>query len=333
MADRGLIKRGAALGLLVLAAWVAFTLLRQTPFERAEGLYARGEYVSAFAIYDQLARQGDARAQFALSRFYEQGLGQNINDMDRALGWLRESAERGYAPAQFRLGLFYYEGQALEENLERAELWWGRAADQNLFEAWARLVRLYPLRPGVATAEKKLWHMSENIPRLEGLAERGEAFAMVLLGNFYALGAGLDEDLEAAARRLRLAVAMGNANGQYSLARLMMAGGDGGDGGEDGEALELLHLAADQGQILAQLYLAEFYAKRQDAAADPEQALFWTLVALQRAAHMVERPQELIAERSRGLERPAIAAIRSSARAWQAVNQPLRTRAAGDLWK
>ena len=327
MADRGFIKRGAALALIGLAAWAAFSLLRQEPFERAEGLYARGEYVSAFAIYQELARQGDARAQFALSRFYEQGLGQNINDMGRALGWLRESAERGYAPAQFRLGLFYYDGEAIGEDLERAELWWGRAADQNLFEAWARLVRLYPLRQGVATTEKKLWHMSENIPRLQGLAERGEAFAMVLLGNFYALGAGLDEDFDEAARCLRPAVAMGNANGQYSLGRLMMTAG-----GEDGgEALELLHLAADQGQILSQLYLADFYAKRQDGAADAEQALFWTLVALQRAAHMVERPQGLIAERSRGLDSRTVAAIRSSARAWQAVNQPLRTRAAQDL--
>lgn len=326
MRDPGFIKRGAALGLLALAAWAAFSLLRQEPFERAEGLYARGEYVSAFGIYDELARQGDARAQFALSRFYEQGLGQNINDMGRALGWLRESAERGYAPAQFRLGLFYYDGEVIEEDLELAELWWGRAADQNLFEAWARLVRLYPLRQGVATVDKKLWHMDQNIPRLQGLAERGEAFAMVLLGNFYALGTGLDEDLDEAGRRLRPAVAMGNANGQYSLARLMMAGG-----GEEGEALELLHLAADQGQILSQLYLADFYANRKDLAADPEQALFWTLVALQRAAHMVDQPQELIAARSRGLESGTIAAIRRRARAFEARNQPLRTRAAQDL--
>ncbi len=328
MADRGLIKRGAALGLLVLAAWAAFSLLRQEPFERAEGLYARGEYVSAFALYDELARQGNARAQFALSRFYEQGLGQNINDMGRALSWLQEAAERGYAPAQFRLGLFYYDGEAIEENLQKAELWWGRAADQNLFEAWARLVRLYPLPQGLATTEKKLWHMDQNIPRLQDLAERGEAFAMVLLGNFYALGAGLDEDLDEAARRLRLTVVMGNANGQYSLARLIMS-----SGGEDGEALELLHLAADQGQILSQLYLAELYAAGKDVAADPKQALFWTLVALQRAAHMVDQPEKLIAERSRGLDSPTIEVIRLSARAWQAINQPLRTRAAQDLWK
>ena len=328
MADRGFIKRGAALTLLVLAAWAAFSLLRQAPFERAEGLYARGEYVSAFEIYRQLAGHGDARAQFALSRFYEQGLGQNINDMGRALGWLTEAAERGYAPAQFRLGLFYYDGQAIAEDLERAELWWGRAADQNLFEAWLRLLRLYPLRQGAASVDKKLWHMDQNIPRLEGLAEQGEAFAMVLLGNFYALGAGLDQDLDEAARRLRLAVAMGNANGQYSLARLMMA-----SGGEVGEALELLHLAAAQGQVLAQLYLAEFYSNRKDVAGDPEQALFWTLVAVQWAAHMVEQPEKLIAERRRRLDSPTVEAIRSRARAWQATNQPLRTRAAQDLRK
>ncbi|MEE9196182.1 MAG: hypothetical protein V3U44_10095, partial [Alphaproteobacteria bacterium] len=116
-------------------------------------------------------------------------------------------------------------------------------------------------------------------------------------------------------------------NGQYSLARLMMA-----SGGDDGEALELLHLAADQGQILSQLYLADLYAKRKDVAADAEQALFWTLVALQRAAHMVDQPERLISQRSRGLDTPTVAAIRRRARAWQAKNQPLATQAAQNLW-
>jgi TPR repeat protein len=328
MRDRGLIKRAAALVLLLVAAWIAFSLLRQEPFERAEDLYARGEYVSAFSIYRDLARAGDLRAQFALSRFYEQGLGQNINDMRQALAWLQEAAERGYAPAQFRLGLFYYDGVEIEEDLEAAELWWGRAADQNLFEAWARLVRLYPLREGAASIDKKLWHMDENISRLTSLADRGEAFATVLLANFYALGAGTDENFDEAARLLRLAVQMGNANGQYSMGRLMMA-----TGGDGAEALELLHLAADQGQVLSQLSLAEIYAAGQDVAADPEQALFWTLVALQRAAHMVSQPEKLMSERSRGLDSDVIEAVRRRARAWRAANQPLRTRAAGDLWK
>ena len=327
MRDRGFAIRAAALVLLGLVAWAAFSMLRQDPFERAENLFVRGEYVSAFGLYQELARQGDGRAQFAVSRFYEQGLGRNINDMGRALGWLREAAERGYAPARFRLGLFYYDGEAIDEDLEAAELWWGRAADQNLFEAWVRLVRLYPLREGVATRDKKLWHMDENIDRLQGLADRGEAFALVLLGNFHALGAGTDEDLERAARLLRPATRMGNANGQYSLGRLMIA-----SGGDTAEALELLHLAAAQGQVLSQLYLGEYYAAGEDGARNAEAALFWTLVALQGADRRITEPEKLMSERSRGLDGNAIEAVRRRARAWRAINQPPRTRAAGDMW-
>ena len=329
MADRGKIKRWTAFGLLGLAAWLAFSLLRQEPFERAESLYARGEYVSAFAIYDELARSGDGRAQFAVSRFYEQGLGQNISDMSKALSWLHEAAERGYAPAQYRLADFYYEGEVIAEDLERAELWWGRAADQNLFEAWVRLVRLYPVREGAATTNKKQWNMKLNIERLRGLADRGEAFALVLLGNFYSLGAGLDQDLEEAARLLRQAVAMENANGQNSLGRLILA-----TGGEADAALGLLHRAADQGQAMAQLYLGQLYAAgRNDAVEpDPEQALFWTLVALQRVADMVAAPDQLISRRSQDLDAGAVERVRGRARAFKAKNQPLRTRAAGYLW-
>lgn len=303
----------------------------QNPFERAEAMYVRGEYVSAFKVYRILAREGDPRAQFTVARFYEEGLGRNISDPRQAVAWYTEAAEAGYRPAMFALGLMYYEGDLIDEDLVRSELWWGRAADRNDHRAWERLVRLYPITPGAATLDKKLWYMDENIFRLRGLAAGGEAFALVLLGNFHVLGRGVDENPGEAVRLFREAAEAGNAAGRYSLGRMYLAGLPGLDNRDEGAALILA--AANQGHRAAQLFMAELYLAGRGMPESREEALFWTLVALREAAGPAALDADkLIAAREAGLGWEALGDIRGRARNWRPEGRPEMIQAARGLY-
>ena len=115
--------------------------------------------------YEQLARQGDARAQTSLGLMYARGLGVEKNlqtahkwwlfaaaqndpgaqynlgviysrgegiaqDPAQAAQWLTRAAQRGHVQAQHNLGMLYYEGKGLERDLVRAYFWLKVAALQ-----------------------------------------------------------------------------------------------------------------------------------------------------------------------------------------------------------
>jgi TPR repeat protein len=115
--------------------------------------------------YEQLARQGDARAQTSLGLMYARGDGVEKNlqtahkwwlfaaaqndpgaqynlgviysrgegvaqDYPQAAQWLSKAAQRGHIQAQHNLGMLYYEGKGLERDPLRAYFWLKVAALQ-----------------------------------------------------------------------------------------------------------------------------------------------------------------------------------------------------------
>ena len=62
---------------------------------------------------------------------------------------------------------------------------------------------------------------SEEIAELRVEAEQGNAFAQFILGNAYDKGEGVAQDRREAVRWFRKAAEQGDANAQYSLARIM----------------------------------------------------------------------------------------------------------------
>jgi TPR repeat protein len=115
--------------------------------------------------YEQLAKQGDARAQTSLGLMYARGDGVEKNlqtahkwwlfaaaqndpgaqynlgviyskgegvaqDYVQAAQWLNRAAQRGHIQAQHNLGMLYYEGKGLERNPVRAYFWLKVAARQ-----------------------------------------------------------------------------------------------------------------------------------------------------------------------------------------------------------
>ena len=68
------------------------------------------------ATLQAMADQGDAQAQFDLSYRYACGI-EVESDMEQAMYWMHQSAERGLAEAQLFLGMYYAtDGVYLDED-------------------------------------------------------------------------------------------------------------------------------------------------------------------------------------------------------------------------
>src|SRR5262245_66376918 len=107
-------------------------------FEDGLSAYERGDYVQAMNLWQPLAAQGDAPAQFNLGLMYRHGLGVP-QDFEEALKWYRKAAEQGHAWAQFNLGVWYGKGKALPKNVQEAGSWYGKQPTQD--KRWGRTNR------------------------------------------------------------------------------------------------------------------------------------------------------------------------------------------------
>lgn len=154
------------LGLSLLLGWA---IQWYSPMLQAEGLleasdaFDRGEFVTALELYDVLAQDGDARAQYRLGMMYEQGLGTDP-DTKIAANWYAQAAEQespeglaalsalhlkgagviqnfkesirlnqqaaalGYAPAQYGLGVAYANGVGTFRDPVKAHMWFNIAS-------------------------------------------------------------------------------------------------------------------------------------------------------------------------------------------------------------
>ena len=95
--------------------------------ERANQLYAAGDWQAAFKLYSKVAEQGDADAQFNLGVMYANGEGVAEDDK-QAVYWYTKAAEQGIASAQFNLGVMYANGEGVAEDYVMAHMWWNIAA-------------------------------------------------------------------------------------------------------------------------------------------------------------------------------------------------------------
>ncbi|WP_419636494.1 tetratricopeptide repeat protein, partial [Thiolapillus sp.] len=70
------------------------SLVQAGDLEDGRAAYERNDYTTAMKLWEPLAKQGDARAQYALGVLYDngQGVGQNFKE---AMKWFRKAAEQG----------------------------------------------------------------------------------------------------------------------------------------------------------------------------------------------------------------------------------------------
>ena len=108
----------------------------------------RGDYESAFRLWQPLAEQGDADAQTLLGIMYSEGRGV-LQDDAAAAKWIRRAAEQGYADAQHLLGIMYGEGRGVLQDDAAAAKWYRLAAEQDYASAQRNLGVMYYNGQGV----------------------------------------------------------------------------------------------------------------------------------------------------------------------------------------
>jgi TPR repeat protein len=233
-----------------------------------------------------------------------------LHDAKLALRWFHRAAHGGNAFAQAWLGDTYASGQGVEVNLAEATLWYERAALQGHGGA-TRVLTTMGVSAGAHPEEMArlftLW--------LKG-AQRGDAIAQRVVGDFYMRGVGVDrstidaenwltasvdqgdtaamvllgglilESPENAARfplaveLFRRAAAQGNTDAEYNLGVCLRRGLG---VKPDAKAAERSYrAAAERNHVSAQLALGDLIAERAATDAEGFEARLWYRLAADR---------------------------------------------------
>jgi uncharacterized protein len=99
------------------------------PLDDAREAYQRGDYATAYRLFQPMADHGDAAAQNNLGVIYSHGEGVPQSYAE-AFKWFHRAADQGDAAAQFNLGLMYRMGQGVLQNYVLAHMWLNLAASR-----------------------------------------------------------------------------------------------------------------------------------------------------------------------------------------------------------
>ena len=125
-------------------------------YEDGNAAYHRKDYLTAIRLWQPLAAQGDAKAQYNLGVIDAKGRGVPQN-YAKALKWFYKAAEQGYAKAQNNLGIMYNKGWGVKKDYVQAQMWFRLAAisgDASAIKSLDRLRRL--MTPAQAAKAQKL---------------------------------------------------------------------------------------------------------------------------------------------------------------------------------
>ena len=275
-------------------------------FHAAYAAFALGDYQAALNIWLDLAKGGDADAQFNVAALYDNGWGIKRNvekavvwygraaarniapaelvlahilrrgevgapDSEQALRHLRSAAHRGSARAQFELGVAYDRGVGVTQNYATAEIWYEKAAAQGLIEAIFNLATLFDegLSAPKDHAAALIWYRQA--------ARAGNPLAENNIGNLHEKGLGVPQDYVRAFEWYARAAGRGLAIAQNNLATMYHLGH--GVARDFKAAARWYRMAAKQGDQSAQNNLGLLLANGLGVARDLVTATKWLLVA------------------------------------------------------
>ena len=181
-----------------------------------------------------------------------------INEIERR-------AALGDAEAQYQAGRMYQAGKEVEKDLNKAAVWFDKAAQNGNGEAALALGIMYRTGKGVA----------QDFSRAKSLYEfavsKGSVSALNELGVMYRHGQGVPEDHAKAAEYYRQAAEKGFGNAQYNLGVHCSKGWGVSQNYE--EAAKWYRLAADQGNLNAIFNLGNYYLDGRGVPKDEKEAV------------------------------------------------------------
>lgn len=96
--------------------------------------YERRDFQKALREWQELAKKGNAEAEFELGSMYEKGEGIRA-DLGQAIRWYWKAAYQGFGQAQSSLGLLYASGRGVPRDSIQAHLWLNLASRNGVVEA------------------------------------------------------------------------------------------------------------------------------------------------------------------------------------------------------
>jgi tetratricopeptide (TPR) repeat protein len=165
----------------------------------------------AFAIYNQIAGQGNAEAMNGLGMLYTKGIGTAVNDQ-QALNWFNKAATGGYAGAYYNLALIYKDGLTTPQDFAKAYDYFSKgAALNNGMCIYGQGYMLY-----------KGYGCIQNYEQAAAFFKRGAALrdegSYFMLGLAYRNGYGLAVNLDSARYWLKRAAARNDQRAIKELA-------------------------------------------------------------------------------------------------------------------
>ena len=139
-------------------------------------------------------------------------------DFNRAVQYLRESAEIGSAYAQFVLALCYADGKGVERNYAEAFKWMKRAAESGNADASWNADAQFFLAGCYADGKGVERNYAEAFKWFKRAAESGNANAQLHLALCYAEGNGVECNDAEAFKWFKRAAESGNADAQFGVA-------------------------------------------------------------------------------------------------------------------
>jgi len=182
------------------------------------------------------ADAGDASAQLALGRAYQDGNGVPQND-EQAAKWYRQAATQGNAQAQNNLGTMYRSGSGVEKNKEEAVNWYRKAAKQGYASAIFNLATAYYNGDGVLSDTFRAydWFLlaheagspsaSDAVRRTsEEIGKKASSDALLEVGEMCEKGDEVPQNLTEAATWYRRAADQKDPRAMVRLASMLVNG-------------------------------------------------------------------------------------------------------------
>ncbi|WP_158652543.1 SH3 domain-containing protein [Helicobacter felis] len=145
------------------------------------------DYPKALKYLQKAAHLGSAQAHIKLGDFYAEAKGVFLNPK-KAIAHYQRGAELGDPQGYYKLGVLYRDGKGISQDLKKAIFYFQKAEDQGSVPAGLALGALFR---DSANPLQALNHFKKA-------ANLGSAFAHTLLGDMYANGYGVSENLKLA---------------------------------------------------------------------------------------------------------------------------------------
>jgi TPR repeat protein len=231
---------------------------------------AKNNIEQALDWYRQAAEKDVLEAKLRLASIYREGKIMP-SDIQETIKWTTKAAESGHVASQYNLGLLLSgqvdDVEGIETDAEKAVTWLKKAADQGHEKALMLYATLLVRGDEIAPDPAKAAQLFTQA------AEKGNLVAQFNLGVLHELGQGVSLDLQEAAKWYDHAANLGHARAQFHLALLHDQGM--GIPQDRRSAFEWYQRAAEQGVVDAQCAVGTFFIDGDVEEANLEKARSW----------------------------------------------------------